>query len=158
DRDRFQDSPLLAYATKSHGLQRNPSLNQSRDDDRKLIERINFWVKSLAFSQLTETTMPAQYPMISPVAPSVTSAIANVPVAKSSVRKTKLTDEVEKDRSAKLSKPAKSAPPTEFISISEIAELESVIERFERQLGSGVNGSAAKKDPFDPAVFNRQFR
>ena len=158
DRDRFQDSPLLAYATKSHGLQRNPSLNQSRDDDRKLIERINFWVKSLAFSQRAETTMPAQYPMNPPVAPSVTSAVANVPVAKSSARNSKLTDEVEKDRNAKLSKPAKSAPPTEFISISEIAELESMIEKFERQLGSGANGSAAKKDPFDPDVFNRQFR
>ena len=158
DRERFQDSPLLAYATKSHGIQRNPSLNQSRDDDRKLIERINFWVKSLALSQRPETTMPAQYPLATQVAPSVSSAVANVPVGKSSARKTKLMDEVEQDRNAKLSKPAKSAPPTEFISMSEIADLESAIERFEKQLGSRAAGSAAKKDPFDPDVFNRQFR
>lgn len=159
DRDRIQESPLLAYATKAHGIQRNPSLNQSRDDERALIERINFWVKSLALSQRPETTMPAQYPPTTPVAQNVSSAVANVPVAKSSVRKSQRTEEVEQDRNAKLSKPAKSAPPTEFISMSELADLESAIEKFERQSGSGAAGSAsAKKDPFDPDVFNRQFR
>ncbi len=159
DRDRIQESPLLEYATKAHGIQRNPSLNQSRDDERALIERINFWVKSLALSQRPETTMPAQYPSTAQGAQSVSSAVANVPVAKPSIRKTKRTDEVEQDRNAKLSKPAKSAPPTEFISMSELADLESAIEKFERQSGSGVAGTApAKKDPFDPGVFNRQFR
>ena len=42
--------------------------------------------------------------------------------------------------------------------MSEIADLESAIERFEEHLGSGAGSSAAKKDPFDPDVFNRQFR
>ncbi len=159
DRDRIQESRLLAYATKAHGIQRNPSLNQSRDDERALIERINFWVKSLALSQRPEITMPAQYPSTTQAAQSVSSAVANVPVAKPSNRKTKRTDEVEQDRNAKLSKPAKSAPPTEFISMSELADLESAIEKFERQSGAGVAGSVpAKKDPFDPDVFNRQFR
>ena len=159
DRDRIQESPLLAYATKAHGIQRNPSLNQSRDDERALIERINFWVKSLALSQKLETTMPVQYPPTAHGGQSVSSAVANVPVANPSIRKTKRTDEVEQDRNAKLSKPTKSAGPTEFISMSELADLESAIEKFERQSGSGVAGSAAaKKDPFDPDVFNRQFR
>ena len=159
DRDRIQESRLLAYATKAHGIQRNPSLNQSRDDERALIERINFWVKSLALSQRPETTMPAQYPLTTQGTQSVSSAVANFPVAKPSIRKTKRTDEVEQDRNAKLSKPTKSAPPTEFISMSELADLESAIEKFERQSGAGVAGSVpAKKDPFDPDVFNRQFR
>ena len=159
DRDRIQESPLLAYATKAHGIQRNPSLNQSRDDERALIERINFWVKSLALSQRPETKMPVQYPSTAQGTQSVSSAVANVSVANPSIRKTKRTDEVEQDRNAKLSKPTKSAAPTEFISMSELADLESAIEKFERQSGSGVAGSsAAKKDPFDPDVFNRQFR
>ena len=159
DRDRIQESPLLAYATKAHGIQRNPSLNQSRDDERALIERINFWVKSLALSQRPEITMPAQYPSTAQASQSVSAAVANVPVSKPSVPKTKRTDEVEQDRNAKLSKPTKSAPRTEFISMSELADLESAIEKFERQSGSGVVGSAqAKKDPFDPDVFNRQSR
>ncbi len=157
DRERMPESPLLAYATKAHGIQRNPSLNPARADERALIERISFWVKSLVLSQKPETTMPSQYPLNSQDKPSVTRAVANVPVPPHSIRKSKRIDEVEQDRTAKLSKPAKSAPPTEFLSMSELADLEAAIEKFETQTGS--NGtSAAKKDPFDPDVFNRQFR
>ncbi len=157
DRDRVTESPLLAYATKAHGIQRNPSLNPARADERALIERISFWVKSLVLSQKPETTMPAQYPLNSQEKSSVTKAVANVPVPPQGIRKSRRVDEVEQDRNAKLSKPAKSAQPTEFLSMSELADLEAAIEKFETQ--TGANGtSAAKKDPFDPDVFNRQFR
>ena len=155
ERDRIEESPLLAYATKAHGIQRNPSLSPTRADERALIERINFWVKSLALSQKPETTMPKQYPatQAAPISP---TAVAGLPSANASVRNSRGPAAVEQDRNAKLSKPAKSASPTAFLSMSEIAELESAIEKFEKQTaGSGVH---AKKDPFDPEAFNRQFR
>ena len=159
ERDRIQESPLLEYATKAHGIQRNPSLNQSRDDERVLIERINFWVKSLALSQKPASTMPAQYPSTNQVNPSVSPAVAIVPVSKPTGRNSKQVDHVEQDRNAKLSKPAKSAPPTEFLSMSEIADLESAIAKFEKQIGDGSAGSTStKKDPFDPELFNRTYR
>ena len=159
DRDRIQESPLLSYATKAHGIQRNPSLNQSRDDERVLIERINFWVKSLALSQKPASTMPAQYPSTTQGNSNVTTAVANVPLNKPTIRKSRQLDDVEQDRNAKLSKPAKSAPPTEFLSMSEIADLESAIAKFEKQFGAGASGSApSKKDPFDPELFNRKYR
>ena len=101
--------------------------------------------------------MPAQYPLNSQEKSSVSKAVANVPIASQGIRKSRRIDEVEQDRTAKLSKPAKSAPPTEFLSMSELADLEAAIERLETQ--TGTNGtSTARKDPFDPEVFNRQFR
>ena len=159
DRDRIQESPLLEYATKAHGIQRNPSLNQSRDDERVLIERINFWVKSLALSQKPASTMPAQYPSTNHGNSNVAPAVAIVPFNKQQGRNSKQLDYVEQDRNAKLSKPAKSAPPTEFLSMSEIADLESAIAKFEKQIGDGSAGSTStKKDPFDPELFNRTYR
>jgi len=157
DREQIQDSPLMAYATKAHGIQRNPSLNQAKGDERQLIERINSWVKSLALSQKPASNMPSQYPVVPPVAPGVSQASANVPVNKPTVRNSKRLDDVEQDRNAKLSKPAKSAPPTEFLSMSELLDLEAAIEKFEKQTGSGGNATT-KKDPFDPDVFNRKYR
>ena len=156
NRENIPDSPLMAYATKAHGIQRNPSLNQAKAEERQLIEHINLWVKSLALSQKPASSMPSQYPSVQPVASGVTAASANVPVNTPSVRNSKRLNDVEQDRNAKLSKPAKSAPPTEFLSMSEISDLEAAIEKFEKQSGSGA--SQAKKDPFDPDVFNRKYR
>jgi hypothetical protein len=154
ERDRVEESPLLAYATKAHGIQRNPSLNPTRADERALIERINFWVKSLALSQKPETTMPKQYPANQAATSSPTVA-AGLASASSAIRNSRGPADVEQDRNAKLSKPARSASPTAFLSMSELAELESAIEKFEKQTAGGVH---AKKDPFDPEAFNRQFR
>ena len=156
NRENIPDSPLMAYATKAHGIQRNPSLNQAKAEERQLIEHINLWVKSLALSQKPASSMPSQYPSVQPVASGVTAASANVPVNTPSVRNSKRLNDVEQDRNAKLSKPAKSAPPTEFLSMSEISDLEAAIEKFEKQSGSGA--AQAKKDPFDPDVFNRKYR
>jgi hypothetical protein len=165
NRDRVQDSPLLAYATKAHGIQRNPSLNQAREDERAYIERINLWVKSLTLSQRQEPTMPSQYPLsVAPgnpnALPGVTQAVANLPVpttqraSRSALRK---PDEIQ-DRNAKLSKPAKSAPPTVFLSGSELADLETMIDQLEQKYKSGETAPPASKDPFDPDVFNKKFR
>ena len=154
DRDRIEESQLLSYATKPHGIQRNPSLNPSRADERVLIERINFWVKSLALSKKPDTTMPAQYPTVQTAA-GQSSALTSAPSANSAIRKSRQLEDVDQDRNAKLSKPPKSASPTEFLSMSELAELEAAIEKFEKQ----TTGKAQiKKDPFDPEAFNRQFR
>ncbi len=153
DRDRVQESALLAYATKAHGIQRNPSLSSTRADERALIERIQFWVKSLALSKKPETTMPAQYPSSTAIGSEVSSAVANVPTTSKSRR---FTEREVEDRNAKLSKPARNAPPTEFLSMSEIAELEKAIEKFENQTGA-AGSSPIKKDPFAPDVFNRKY-
>ena len=154
DRDRIEDSQLLAYATKPHGIQRNPSLNPTRADERVLIERINLWAKSLALSKKPETTMPTQYPTV-PATSSKTPVGTGTPPTNLATRKSRQLDDVEQDRNAKLSKPPKSALPTEFLSMSELAELEAAIEKFEKQ----TTGKAqAKKDPFDADAFNRQFR
>ena len=155
ERDRVEESPLLAYATKAHGIQRNPSLSPTRADERALIERINFWVKSLALSQKPVTTMPKQYPVVQ-AAPNSPNASAGLPPANASIRHSRGPADVEQDRNAKLSKPARSASPTAFLSMSELAELESAIEKFEKQTAGG--GVQVKKDPFDPEAFNRQFR
>ena len=159
DRNRFQDSQLLAYATKAHGIQRSPSLNPSRDDERALVERIHFWIKSLSLSQTPASTMPAQFPATTQANSNVSTAVANVAVNKQTRSNSKLIGEVEQDRNAKLSKPAKSAPPTEFLSMSEIADLESAIAKFERQFNDGASGNGkVKKDPFDSESFNRAYR
>lgn len=154
DRDRVQESALLAYATKAHGIQRNPSLSSARADERALIERIQFWVKSLALSKKPETTMPIQYPSSTTRDSEVSSAAAIVPTSSKSKR---FSEQEVEDRNAKLSKPARNAPPTEFLSMSEIAELEQAIEKFERQTGASES-SPIKKDPFAPDVFNRKYR
>ena len=166
DRERVQNSPLLAYATKAHGIKKNPVLNQSRDDERALIDRINQWIKSLAISQNLDTTMPAQYPVSqnsrqSTYDSSVTQAVANEPVARSgrqsrsSLRKI----EQEQERDAKLSKPTKSAPPPVFLTGSEISEIEAIIERLEQKFDENdSDGASSIKDPFDPEQFNRKFR
>ncbi|MCY2983697.1 MAG: hypothetical protein NTY15_08670 [Planctomycetota bacterium] len=156
NREHIQDSPLMAYATKAHGIQRNPSLNQAKAEERQLIEHINFWVKSLALSQKPASNMPNQYPSVPPVDSGVTAASANLHASTPPVRNSKRLNDVEQDRNAKLSKPAKSATPTEFLSMSEISDLEAAIEKFEKQSGSGT--TQAKKDPFDPDVFNRKYR
>ena len=151
DPDQTQDSPLLAYATKAHGIQRNSSF---RPDEHALMERVNFWVKSLALSQKPETTMPAQYPAVQATS-NPPSTVTSAPAISSTSRKSRWPGEIEQDRNAKLSKPAKSAAPTEFLSMSELAELEAAIDKFEKQTSGGT---PAKKDPFDPEAFNRQFR
>ena len=43
----------------------------------------------------------------------------------------------------------------EKASETELAELEAAIDKFEKQTSGGTQ---AKKDPFDPEAFNRQFR
>jgi hypothetical protein len=167
DQDKYQNSPLLVYATKAHGIQKTPALNSSRADDRTLTELVSNWAKSLALSQKPGSTMPAQYPSTNQSGPAGTTAIANTPTSSSAslnpatikptTRRTFREEEVVQDRNAKLSKPAKSAQPTEVLSMSELSDLEAAIDRFEKQLADGGKG-AAKKDPFDPNVFNRKYR
>jgi hypothetical protein len=166
DSERVQDSALLAYATKAHGILRNPSLNPAKESDRGHIDRINQWVKSLALSQRIETTMPAQYPSASiPAqnanASTVTQAVATVPVAQNTrpSRASLGKSDDSQNRDAKLSKPAKTASPAVFLSGSEIADLESTIEKLEQKFnGTDASKSSANKDPFDVDSFNRKFR
>jgi len=166
DSERVQDCMLLEYATKAHGILRNPSLNPAKESDRGHIDRINQWVKSLALSQRIETTMPAQYPVATiPAqtanASTVTQAIAMAPVPQNtrSSRASLGKSDDSQNRDAKLSKPAKTAAPAVFLSGSEIADLESTIEKLEQKFnGTDAGKSSANKDPFDVDSFNRKFR
>ena len=167
DRERANESELLAYATKAHGIQRHPSLNAAREDERLLIERIGQWIKSLALSQSINKSMPQQYPVTTASAEAdsigaVTQAIATGPLDGSGDRMTRseLSKIVEKrDRNASLSKPAKSAPPPAILSGSELDDLEKAIRDLEEKYESAEPSKTTQaKDPFDPDVFNRKFR
>jgi hypothetical protein len=59
----------------------------------------------------------------------------------------------QQDRNAKLSKPAKSAPPPVILNASELKEIEEAIAKLE-QKHSEKKGT---KDPFDPSVYNAKF-
>lgn len=165
NRDRVQDSQLMAYATRAHGIQRHPSLNPAREDERTHIERINAWAKSLALSQRPDSVMPAVYPVNKETDSlqsknSVTPATANMPLPRSG--RLSLSDlrrpEENPDRDAKLSKPAKSAPQL-FLTGSEISDLESMIDQLDKKYTtSDESSSRTKKDPFDPDLFNKKFR
>lgn len=168
DGEHAQESKLMAYATKAHGISRQPSLNPARENDRGHIDRLNQWVKSLTLSQRMETTMPTQYPIAAiPTqtanGSTVTQAIATTPVTQNtrSSRASLGKSDDSQNRDAKLSKPAKSAPPAVFLSGSEIADLESTIEKLERKFDGTETGngkSSVNKDPFDVDSFNRKFR
>lgn len=173
DRDRSNESELLAYATKAHGIQRHPSLNPSREDERLLIERISQWIRSLALTQSIDKTMPQQYPATvagakSYSANAVSQAVATGPSvsAESSVdqdeklsRNGFSTMFQKRDRNASLSKPAKSAPPPAVLSGSELEDLEKAIRNLEEKYENSDSGTPSQsQDPFDPDVFNRKFR
>ena len=167
DRDRVHESELLAYATKAHGMQRYPSLNLSREDERLLIERIGQWIKSLALTQNPAKTMPQQYPIGTEanavqnggeVTPAV--AMSSVSGGVERMARSELSKIAEKrDRNASLSKPAKSAPSPAILSGSELDDLEKAIRELEEKYESSEpSKSTQDKDPFDPDVFNRKFR
>jgi hypothetical protein len=168
DRDRSENSELLAYATKAHGIQRNPSLNQAREDERVLIERINQWAKSLTLTQSVDSSMPNRYPgseaakKPSASTPEVTQAVATravSPVAETASRMELFKGIEKRDRDAKLSKGTKAGTPPVFLSGTELDDLEKAIQDLEQQYeGAESAKSIQKKDPFDPEVFNRKFR
>jgi hypothetical protein len=137
---------LMQYAIRPHGSQRNPSIQPNREEDRVLMEKVLQWLKSLAESESgTTASEPA------PVAP----AMAIVPKNAFREQTRRKTDEdfPQQDRNAKLSKPAKSAPPPVILNASELKEIEEAITKLE-QKHSEKKGT---KDPFDPSVYNAKF-
>lgn len=86
----------------------------------------------------------------------VEPAIALVPkntLQKSNQRKRMMGEPVVGDRNAKLSKPAKSAPPAAVLNAAEIQELEDAIAKLERIEAGGK----PNRDPLDPSVFNAKY-
>lgn len=137
---------LIQYAIRPHGSQRNPSIQPNREEDRVLMEKVLQWLKSLAESESgTTASEPAR------VAP----AMAIVPKSAFREQTRRKTDEdlPQQDRNAKLSKPAKSAPPPVILNASELKEIEEAIAKLE-QKHSEKKGT---KDPFDPSVYNAKF-
>jgi hypothetical protein len=166
DRDHVHESPLLAYASQSHGIQKNPSLNPARADERELIERISRWVKTLTLSQKGDVQMSTQYPITSmpslaEAGKGVSLAVANTNVSRNSGRPTRTelsTPTDERDRNAKLSKPTKSGSQSVSLSGNDLEDLESMIQRLEAKYPDSHLKPSDSKDPFDPDVFNRKFR
>lgn len=155
DRENLDASPLVSYATKAHGIQRNPSFNASREEDRMHLEKINLWMKSLIVAQPGAIPTPAQFPPT--VASSALSSTREGLSGMTPKAASKPTEE-KQDRNAKLSKPAKSASSTVFLTGSEIADLEAMIERLETKQAAAKSKSNEAKDPFDPDIFNKKFR
>jgi hypothetical protein len=162
DTDMPRQSVLLSYATRPHGTQRNASINPSRDEDRVLLDRILRWLQSLSDtskdeadgSSVVAASSNAQGKDLS--GSQVEPAIALVPkntLQKSNQRKRMMGEPVVGDRNAKLSKPAKSAPPAAVLNAAEIQELEDAIAKLERIEA----GSKPNRDPLDPSVFNAKY-
>lgn len=137
---------LIQYAIRPHGSQRNPSIQPNREEDRVLLEKIFQWLTSLAES---ESGIAASEP--APVAP----AMALIPrnTVQQQVRRKTPEDSPQQDRNAKLSKPAKSAPPPVILNASELKEIEEAIDKLEQQ----HQEKKGTRDPFDPSVFNARF-
>lgn len=156
---------LLSYATRPHGIQRNPSINPSREDDRMLLEKIERWIR-LVNNKAAPDTMPKQYPLQNPRtnAPDTTPPMTSptvVPASAQSIQPQVANDRFSKwdpknevrDKKAKLSNGNKTGGPTVVLNANEIMDLEAAIERMEKKSST----PAASKDPFDPNVFNQQF-
>ncbi len=171
------ESTLLAYATKAHGLQASPQFNPHfRDDDRRHIDRITQWIKSIELAS-SQVGNPALSPTVGASGlreglssedvvralavrngePPVT-AIATVGSDRKEMpgRGDRIRDWMdqtpEQDREAKLSKPTKSSSGPVGLSGDEIQQLERAIDQLEKR-----HSAQSKRDPFDPNVFNSQF-
>jgi hypothetical protein len=167
DTESSLQSTLINYATRPHGSQRNPSINPNRDEDRVLLDKMLRWLKTLddpandrigGSHVISAAANDPQANLASNVAP----AIALVP--KSAIQRSQqqrrnggmeriIGDSVAEDRSAKLSKPAKSAPPPVVLNAAELQELESAISKLEKM----ELGSKAQRDPLDPNEFNTKY-
>lgn len=163
DTETPKQSILLSYATRPHGTQRNASINPSRDEDRILLDRILRWLQSLSDTSKDETDGSSRAVRAASSAPGqdlngsqVAPAIALVPkntLQKSNQRKRMMGEPLVGDRNAKLSKPAKSAPPAAILNAAEIQELEDAIAKLERIEA----GNKSNRDPLDPSVFNAKY-
>jgi hypothetical protein len=137
---------LIQYAIRPHGSQRNPSLHPNREEDRALMEKILTWLKSLSESES---------PRGMPETKQVTPALALIPknAMQSRSQRQAANELPSPDRTAKLSKPAKSAPPPVILDASELAQIEDAIARLEQKHPE----NRAPRDPLDPSVFNEKF-
>lgn len=162
DIDTPKQSVLLSYATRPHGTQRNASINPSRDEDRVLLDRMLRWLQSLSDTSKDEaegssvvraaSSAPGQDLSGSQVAPAIALVPKNT-LQKSNQRKRMMGETLVGDRNAKLSKPAKSAPPAAILNAAEIQELEDAIAKLERIEA----GNKSNRDPLDPSVFNAKY-
>lgn len=165
DEDAPLQSVLISYATRPHGTQRNASINTNRVEDRALLEKMMRWLQSLSASNLESNSgshiLSASANEVRGSQANVAPAVALIP--KSAVqrannqRKNKSErdglDAVVEDRSAKLSKPARSAPPPAILNAAELQELEDAIRKLEKLEGAGK----PFRDPLDPSEFNTKY-
>jgi hypothetical protein len=158
---RGDTAQLLDFATRPHGIQKNPSINAAQRDERALLEKIEKWITLLRFKN-GSSKMPQQYPLpvmkatefTNEVEHPVRPASAMVPKknGKNAYSKWDATDRAQ-DRRAKLSKPSRSGSPTVVLDAGELSEIEEAIKTLEQR----KNGGDKSRDPFDPNIFNQQF-
>jgi hypothetical protein len=138
---------LIQYAIRPHGSQRNPSIQPNRDEDRVLLDKILSWLRSVKESESGSPPIAES----APVAP----AMALIPknAVQQAMRRRSAGDIPQQDRTAKLSKPPKSAPPPVVLDAAELKEIEDAISRLEQT----HREQTSSRDPFDPNVFNAKF-
>ena len=134
------DTPkLLSYATKPHGSQRAASIDPS---EAALIEQLKNWIR---FSKNPVVTAVAtQRPLPTMPNPSLNASSKLNPIAPGSTQLRPVPGS-----SGQVEFPAGTARPA----ISEIDALEAQLNQI---LSKEKSVSAAPRDPFDPAEFNRQ--
>jgi hypothetical protein len=164
DEDAPMQSVFISYATRPHGTQRNASINTNRDEDRALLEKIMRWLQSLSAPNLESSpgshVMAASGQELRGSQANVAPAVALIPksaVQRANQRKSKNErdglEAVVEDRTAKLSKPARSAPPPAILNAAELQELEDAIQQLEKLEAGGK----PFRDPLDPSEFNAKY-
>ena len=146
-RDASGTPKLLSFATKPHGLQRQPAIALT---ETKLIEELKNWIQ---FSE--NPIVPAVATTGAETSPAVTNGVAvnavtsklnPIPPGSSPLR---AVPQNEVAGRPKVEFPNGTQQP----SMSEIDALEAQLDQI---LGKEKPGNSAAKDPFDPAEFNRQ--
>ncbi len=161
------ESDLLLYASQAHGTQRNASLNLNREEDRIHLDRIAQWIQSLSRVQSNESREEVAARVIQATAIAIPNQDRAVRTAQATLAKgstegvgnRKEAEGLVGDRSAKLSKPAKTGGPSVAIDAAELALIEQEIAKLERvPVGKLGSEEAAPKDPFDAKIFNAKHR
>ncbi len=158
-------SSMLEHAIQPHGMQRNPSLNPLRDEDKLLLDKIARWIQTIAAPVPSATadnnaaSLARHFEDASNSSNNVAPAVAFIPRSlvkqQTNNKRAKYEDTMpQRDRNAKLSKPAKSGAPPSAIDAAELIELEGAIDKLEQKAGLA---SRDQQDPFDPKIFNDRF-
>ncbi len=159
--DLNQIAPLVHFATKAHGTQREPALTAT---DPKLIQELQDWVGFVRNPVVSAVALSPVRPNdntstsgLNPVVPGG-AALRRVPQAASA----DAMPNAARSAQAASQQPAVAFPATGFpvgVQPPTASDLDALDAQLREILGEAKIGSAAATDdPFDPAEFNRKAR